>query len=368
MRREDKYNPKQRKQPPPSRSTSVIYESAGPSLAGSRVSSPKFGPSFTHLDIPHFELDEDVVDDFELECQQYDEEVQNLSSETFYSSFFNQYKPDDRGDAKKRSTLPLKQVGMTECSTEGLPESVTQKNDSVFSSLESVHDFMFETSHSTRGGFLGAPSVREMKIVAPSTAKFTSPAKYVAVFAVNAPAPTDFESTRARVESFFTANNDSSETSVGRLFQDRNPQKPTAPAAGSANANFAGFASRFELADNSQLQMFGTKSGGWSAMDPHLEGELVSRVKVQKASALDDTINARYTLGDNQATISNDVNGRWNTKGTLTPIAMAGIPQKGAGKPARELTIRFDEAISARYLYVRFVGDDGVDIESFVVR
>ncbi|KAG5366428.1 hypothetical protein CJU89_0860 [Yarrowia sp. B02] len=361
MRKENtKYAPGQRKQAPPSRSTSVIYDSAAPSVACSLASSPKFGPLVDDsFEVPDFELDE-----FEPSC---------LSSDAFYSDFFN---VDDAPEVlappvkkQKRSTLPLKQVGMTSAKYEGNPETVAQKNDTVFSSLDNVHDFLFETEHS-QNGFLGAPSVKEIKVVAPSANKFTSPAKYVAVFALNPPCNVGFDATKKRVESFFATKHDSSASSIGRIFMGGNTIEAETPVTETQNSNFAGFANRFALTDNSQLQMYGTKSGGWSAMDPHFEGELVSRARVQPGSALDDSLEATYTLGTTTKTVPTNVNGRWKPSGDLTPLALAGIPQIGTddAKAPRELTIRLSQEISAKYLFVRFVGDDGVDVESFVVR
>lgn len=370
MRKEStsKYAPGQRKQPPPSRSTSVIYDSAGPSLAGSvacsLASSPKFGPLVgVPFEVPDFDLDEEEV--FEPAC---------LSSDAFYSEFFDNESNELRAPPskkQKRSTLPLKQVGMTKAEFEGTPETVTQKNDTVFSSLDNVHDFLFETDHSAKGGFLGAPSIKELKIVAPSANKFTSPAKYVAVFALNPPCDVSFDDTKKRVEQFFATKHDSSASSIGRIFMGGNTIEAVTPETdASENSNFAGFANRFALTDNSQLQMYGTKSGGWSAMDPHFEGELVSRARVQAGSVMDDTLQATYTLGADTKTVPTNVCGRWKPTGQLTPLALAGIPQVGSdtAKAPRELTIRFNESISAKYLFVRFVGDDGVDVESFVVR
>lgn len=364
--------PGQRKLAPPSRSTSVIYDSAAPSLAGSvacsLACSPKFGPLVdVPFEVPDFGLDEEEEEEvFEPAC---------LSSDAFYSEFFShEDAPEFRAPPSKklkRSTLPLKRVGMTKAEFEGTPETVTQKNDTVFSSLDNVHDFLFETEHTTQGGFLGAPSIKEVKIVAPSANKFTSPARYVAVFALNPPCDVSFDDTKKRVEQFFATRQDSSASSIGRIFMGGNTVEAITPeVTATENSNFAGFANRFALTDNSQLQMYGTKSGGWSAMDPHFEGELVSRARVQTSSVMDDSLEATYTLGSSTKTVPTNVCGRWKPTGQLTPLALAGIPQVGIDetKAPRELTIRFNEAISAKYLYVRFVGDDGVDVESFVVR
>lgn len=373
MRKEStsKYAPGQRKQAPPSRSTSVIYDSAAPSLAGSvacsLACSPRFGPLVdVPFEVPDFDLDDEEEDVFEPAC---------LSSDAFYSEFFNhEDAPELRAPPskkQKRSTLPLKQVGMTKAEFEGNPETVIQKNDTVFSSLDNVHDFLFETEHTTTGGFLGAPSIKEVKIVAPSANKFTSPARYVAVFALNPPCDVSFDDTKKRAEQFFATKYDSSASSIGRIFMGGNTIEAVTPeVTATGNSNFAGFADRFALTDNSQLQMYGTKSGGWSAMDPHFEGELVSRTRVQTSSVMDDTLDATYTLGSNTKTVPTNVCGRWKPTGQLTPLALAGIPQVGIdeAKAPRELTIRFSEAISAKYLFVRFIGDDGVDVESFVVR